>query len=299
MKKFISIFVFISALCTSCEEVIDLKLDSQEQQLVIDARIDWKKGESKAFPIVHLSHTRDYYSNLPSQKVSGALITITTNDGSVYPLEEITTNDITTNIQGFYLDIPFGEGGSFYIYKGDFYPALGQEYFLTITYQNETYTSKARMQQAPEIDKDRIEQRNNGGIFGNKKEIKFFFDGFEGETNDYMVKMNIRNKTEYFTLDDSFLASKKFFFITDGLGEDLEMGDTINVSLYRISSEYAQIVKLLLNASAGDDDGGGRPSYTIPSRVFGNIVHTTNPEKNPLGAFRVTQYTQTKYVVEQ
>lgn len=298
MKKIVSILVCVVAFCTSCEEVIDLRLDSQAPQLVIDARIDWKKGESKAFPIVHLSYTRDYYDNLPSQKVSGAFISIATSDGNVYPLEEIATDNITAEIAGAYLDIPFGKGGSFYVHKGDFYPSLNQEYILTVEHQGETYTSKMRMQQVPEIDKNRVEQRNDGGVFGNKIEVKFFFDGFEGEPNHYMVKMNVHSQTEYFTLDDSFLAGKNFFFIINRVDEGLEMGDTISVSLYRISSEYKQIADLLLNSSAGDQNGGGRPAFTIPSRVFGNIVHKSDAKKNPLGAFRVAQYSQVQYVVE-
>ena len=43
MKAFLS-FILLLALCTGCEEVIDLKLDSQEQQLVVDAALDWEKG---------------------------------------------------------------------------------------------------------------------------------------------------------------------------------------------------------------------------------------------------------------
>ena len=48
--------ILLSALAlTSCEEVIDLKLDTAPQKLVIDAALDWKKGEIKAYPIVDIS----------------------------------------------------------------------------------------------------------------------------------------------------------------------------------------------------------------------------------------------------
>ena len=50
--------ILLSALAlTSCEEVIDLKLDSAPQKLVIDASLDWKKGETKAYPVVDISYT--------------------------------------------------------------------------------------------------------------------------------------------------------------------------------------------------------------------------------------------------
>ena len=60
-------FYILLSLCllTSCQEVIDLKLDTAPQQLVIEASLDWKKGTTKAFPIVDISYTKPYFGNTP------------------------------------------------------------------------------------------------------------------------------------------------------------------------------------------------------------------------------------------
>ena len=42
----------------------------------------------------------------------------------------------------------------------------------------------------------------------------------------------------------------------------------------------------------------GQNPFTIPTRPIGNIVNTTNKRENPLGAFRVAQYTTLQYTVK-
>ena len=69
--------ILLSALAlTSCEEVIDLKLDSAPQKLVIDASLDWKKGETKAYPVVDISYTEAYFGDTPSPAIDNAIVKI-------------------------------------------------------------------------------------------------------------------------------------------------------------------------------------------------------------------------------
>ncbi|MDO5104541.1 DUF4249 family protein [Capnocytophaga sp.] len=299
MKKKFYVYCFLLMLLASCEEVIDVNLDSQAQMLVIDARIDWKKGENKAYPVVHLTHTRDYYHDAISKPVRGAVVKIIAENGKEFALSEMSFEAIPYEVPGFYFDIPFGVGGSFYVCKEEFIPALNQEYELRVDFQGESYTAKATMHETATIDVSRAEQNNNGGFLGDKIEVKFFFDGIENEENNYLVKMNDTARDELFTLDDKFLARKKFFFTTLGLEHELKVNDTIKMSLYRISPDYMQIAKLLRSVAISDGGGrGGPPSYTVPTRVYGNIVNTKDATKNPLGAFRVSQYSQEQYIIK-
>lgn len=299
MRKKFFILSFLFLFLVSCEEVIEVNLDSQASMLVIDARIDWKQGENKAYPVVHLTHTRDYYQQAVSKPANGALVQITTESGKVFTLTELPFDAISAEMPDFYFDIPFGAGGSFYVCKEDFFPAINETYTLQINYQGATYMAKATMYPTATIDLARTDQNNNGGFLGNKIEVKFFFDGVEGEENHYLVKMNDTNRDELFTIDDKFLAHKKFFFTTLGLEHELKVNDTIKMSLYRISSDYAQIAKLLRELTVSDGGGrGGSPSYTVPTRVFGNIINVNDTDKNPLGAFRVAQYSQSQYIIK-
>ena len=83
MKAFLS-FVLLLALCAGCEEVIDLKLDSQEQQLVVDAALDWEKGKPGNEQKIRLSYTNDYYTNQPSETATGATVLVTASEIETY-----------------------------------------------------------------------------------------------------------------------------------------------------------------------------------------------------------------------
>lgn len=298
MKNIFNIVFLFALLLTSCEEVIELDLDKGEEQFVIDASIDWKKGTNKALPIVKLSYTSDYYDNSPSREVKGAEITISTLYGEIYVLEEISYEDLFAMVKMFDLEIPSDIGGTFYTYKHGLRPVLNRDYILSVKYQGETYISTARMLEAPYIDPSKVQQINSGGLFGNRIELKFFFEGFLDTSNHYLVKLNESENYDFFTLDDSFVSEKKMFFSTLGFEDPLEKGDTLKTTLYRISADYKQIVDLLLNVAVGTNGRGGHPSFSIPSRVYGNIIHQTDSKKNPLGAFRVAQYTQSEYIVK-
>ena len=74
--------------------------------------------------------------------------------------------------------------------------------------------------------------------------------------------------------------------------EKLNKGDVVNVILYRIYPQYKEFVQMLVRLSEGQSP------FTIPTRPIGNIVNTTNKRENPLGAFRVAQYTTLQYTVK-
>ena len=74
--------------------------------------------------------------------------------------------------------------------------------------------------------------------------------------------------------------------------EKLNKGDVVNVILYRIHPQYKEFAQMIVQISRGQNP------FTIPTRPIGNIVNTTNKRENPLGAFRVTQYTTLQYTVK-
>lgn len=299
MKNFIYIFLCLTSLLISCEEVIDLSLDTQEKQLVVDAYIDWKKGSEKAYPIVHLSYTTNYYDQNLSGKISDATIKITTDEGESYPLKEITPEDIKSlNIKDKDLTsiavIP-QKGGSVYAYVDGITPALGKEYILTIKHKGKTYVAKEKMWEVPIINPEDVTQKPNGGFFKDKLEVKFTFNGIPNQTNNYFVKIKDHNKDVFISLDDELLADRKFFFTTMLMELVLKKGYRVRATLFRISPQYQQFVNLLVgNASNSRREGG----FTIPSRIYGNIMNVENPKENPLGAFRVSQFSEISYEVK-
>ena len=290
MKNLYIILLSAFAL-TSCEEVIDLNLDTAPKKLVIDAALDWKKGEAKAYPIVDISYTEAYFGETHSPAIDNAVVKIVSGSQTY----SLTLWDGTTTITSDNLNEL--KGGSHYVFPAGITPELGKDYELIVELDGQTYTAKDKMLEAPIIPSDRIVQKENGGFLKDRKEVRFYFDGInDGVANAYLLKLwqNNVSKTVYGTLDDNYIANNKFFFIMAGVDNDekLNKGDVVNIILYRIHPQYKEFVQMLVRLSEGQSP------FSIPTRPIGNIVNTTNKRENPLGAFRVAQYTTLQYTVK-
>lgn len=290
MKNLYIILLSAFAL-TSCEEVIDLNLDTAPKKLVIDAALDWKKGEAKAYPIVDISYTEAYFGETHSPAVNNAIVKIVSGSQTY----SLTLWDGTTTITSDNLNKL--KGGSRYVFPAGISPELGKDYELIIELNGQTYTAKDKMLEAPVIPSNKIVQKENGGFLADRKEVRFYFDGInDGVANAYLLKLSQSNisKTVYGTLDDNYIANNKFFFIMAGVDNDekLNKGDVVNIILYRIHPQYKEFVQMLVRLSEGQSP------FSIPTRPIGNIVNTTNKRENPLGAFRVAQYTTLQYTVK-
>ena len=290
MKNLYIILLSAFAL-TSCEEVIDLNLDTAPKKLVIDAALDWKKGEAKAYPIVDISYTEAYFGETHSPAIDNAVVKIVSGSQTY----SLTLWDGTTTITSDNLNKL--KGGSRYVFPAGISPELGKDYELIIELNGQTYTAKDKMLEAPVVPSDRIVQKENGGFLKDRKELRFYFDGInDGVANAYLIKFAQSNtsKTTYGTLDDNYIANNKFFFVTIGVDNDkkLNKDDVVNIILYRIHPQYKEFVQMLVRLSEGQNP------FTIPTRPIGNIVNTTNKRENPLGAFRVAQYTTLQYTVK-
>ena len=290
MKNLYIILLSAFAL-TSCEEVIDLNLDTAPKKLVIDAALDWKKGETKAYPIVDISYTEAYFGETHSPAIDNAIVKIVSGSQTY----SLTLWDGTTTITSDNLNKL--KGGSRYVFPAGISPELGKDYELIIELNGQTYTAKDKMLEAPVIPSNKIVQKENGGFLADRKEVRFYFDGInDGVANAYLLKLSQSNisKTVYGTLDDNYIANNKFFFIMAGVDNDekLNKGDVVNVILYRIHPQYKEFAQMIVQISRGQNP------FAIPTRPIGNIVNTTNKRENPLGAFRVAQYTALQYTVK-
>ena len=290
MKNLYIILLSAFAL-TSCEEVIDLNLDTAPKKLVIDAALDWKKGETKAYPIVDISYTEAYFGETHSPAIDNAIVKIVSGSQTY----SLTLWDGTTTITSDNLNKL--KGGSRYVFPAGISPELGKDYELIIELNGQTYTAKDKMLEAPVIPSNKIVQKENGGFLADRKEVRFYFDGInDGVANAYLLKLSQSNisKTVYGTLDDNYIANNKFFFIIAGVDNDkkLNKGDVVNVILYRIHPQYKEFAQMIVQISRGQNP------FAIPTRPIGNIVNTTNKRENPLGAFRVAQYTTLQYTVK-
>jgi len=271
MKNFKYIFVLMVAfLIVSCEDVVDVDLNTAVPKLVIDASITWQKGTLGNEQMIKLTTTFGYYdTTIPP--ASGATVFITDSNNTAF---------------NFIENLQTGE-----YFCSNFVPALNSDYMLTVIYEGETYTAKETMKPVPQIDK--IEQRNDGGFGGDEIEIKVFLTD-NAATEDYYLFRYKPNFTAIpiFDIDrDEFFQGNQFSdFFTH---EDLESGHTIDITLYGISKTYYNYVNILTGIV-----GGGGPFQTPPATLRGNVVNTTNFNNYALGYFNVSETDFRHYIVE-
>ncbi|MBP2282720.1 hypothetical protein H4V97_001038 [Flavobacterium sp. CG_23.5] len=273
MKKItFYLILFIAVFSTSCEDVIDVTLDNAPSKLVIEAAINWKKGTSGNQQSIKLTTTTGFYSTeIP--KVSGATVTIKNSANVVFTFSEIANT-------GQYACTTF-------------VPVLNETYMLTVVSKGNTYTATETLKPVTAITK--IVQNNQGGLTGNEKEIKTFYQDPPSETNYYLYKYVYSNqvKSNFYVDQDEFFNGNEFFSISQN--DDLKKDDKIEVSHFGISKAYYNYMSVLVSI-AGNNGGG--PFQSPPATVRGNIINTTDSANYPLGYFTLSEVDIRNYTIE-
>lgn len=265
--KNLKYILFIFALSViSCEEVIDLDLNTAEPKLVIEASINLQEdGSTQAF--VKLTTTAPYFdTEIPI--VTNAQVKITDENGIDFPF--------TYFENGYYIaDISIQEN---------------TEYTLEVIYNNEIYTAVNQLVKA--VPFEFVEQRNDAGFFGDEIELKAFFTDPAGEENYYFFEGLSQKGNVYDALSDEFFDGNLIFGYF--LVEDIEPGDVVTFNLFGINRQNYSFLFTLLQQ--GDAPAG--PFETQPATVRGNIVNQTNPDNFPLGYFRISEVYSLVYTVQ-
>lgn len=256
----------------SCEDVIDVDLDTTEPRLVIDASIDWLKNTPGNEQKIRLSTTTGYYNDeFPT--VSGAHVTISNSSNTVFSFTENpgTGEYVCTNFQ----------------------PVIGENYTLTILLNGETYTATEKMMGVVDIE-DNIQQNNAGGMAGDEIEITYYYKDDGSQLDYYLYSYKIPQVAfpQYEVEDDDDTQGGLTpVYFSD---EDLKSGDIVNIKLYGISKRYYEYFRKLLNASGND----GNPFSTVPTDVRGNVINQTNNGNFTYGYFRLSQVASRDYTIQ-
>ncbi len=265
-------------LFTACEKVIELDLDTQEKELVIDAHIDWEKGTTGQEQTILLSYTQPYYSQEAPESASGATVLVADNQGNIFPFVE--------HIAG--------------TYKNDnFTPTLGRRYALMVQYQGKEYVASDILKEVPQLTEDNITQSNDGGFTRNEIMLTLRFDANAGETNNFVLRIKASSDgvTRIYGFNDRYFPDGRFSIKilsrSNKEEEKFKPGDTVEITLFRVSETYMNYIRVLSNNTSNNAG-----LFSIPNRVRGNIVNRANPQENPLGAFRVAQYSKITYVIK-
>ena len=169
---YISAIIF-SLFLTSCEEVVDVDLDTAAPRLVVDASINWEQGTDGAQQKIKLTTTTSYYSSSVPM-VTGATVFVKNSSDTIFNFIEVPNT-------GEYV-------------CANFVPQLNETYTLTVISNGQTYNATESLKSVASI-QDMV-QNNEGGITGDQIEIKTFFTDPDVEDNYYMFKYKYSNKNK-------------------------------------------------------------------------------------------------------
>jgi len=271
ITTFIIFLILILFSFVSCEDVVNVDLETSNPRLVIEASILWQKGTSGNEQKIKLTTTTDYYSNV-IPVVSGATIFITDS----------------SNTYTFYENPGTGE-----YFCGNFNPVINATYILTVIVNGETYTATETLKAVPSI--DYAEQDVFNGFGGEEIEVKFFFQDNGAEENYYLAKFtsNFNLLPEYDYFDDEFTQGNQMFSLY--INEDMKANDELNFTLYGVSERYYNYMSILLNIAGGN---GGSPFSSPPATVRGNFVNQTNSDNFAFGYFNLSEIDTTTYIIQ-
>ncbi|MDR6843640.1 DUF4249 domain-containing protein [Flavobacterium granuli] len=260
----IALFFFVS-----CEDVVNVDLNTAPPRLVVDASINWQKGTDGSIQKIILSSTTDYYSNV-IPKVSGATVSIKNSQNTTFVFTEIPNT-------GEYESI-------------DFDPIIGETYTLTIIYNGATYTASETMQSVTPIES--VAQKNNAGFSGEDYEVVVYYQDPLAK-NFYMAKFfpDIYKSPTFMAIGDEFSnGNQKSWNFSD---EDLKQGTAIAITHYGISENYYNYMNKIIATV-----GSSGPFATTPAAVRGNIVNQTNIENYALGYFSLNEVDSENYIIK-
>lgn len=270
IRIMLSIFIIATA---SCEDVIDVELQSAPIRLTVEASIDWIKETTGNQQSIKLSTSTPYFKGSENTVVTGALVKITNDlEGTEFIFVDQNNGTYTTTA---------------------FEPILNQSYTLEVIYEGEVYTANETMTGVTDILK--INQSKNKGFDDQELEVNVVFQDPEDEINYYFFKFQKRgNLLPYLEDgDDEFVNGNEISWWYEDEESGLVPGDIVDIDFYGVSESYYNYLRILIE----QNEGGGLFSST-PVALKGNCLNLTSPDNFAYGYFRLTQVVKTSYTLE-
>ena len=278
MKTLKLFFVLLTVISfTSCEDVIQVKLDEGDPIVTIDAFINDMQLQQK----VRLTYTDGYFSQKPNEPIIGATVTV---------------KDLTSGVSYSFTD---SNGDGNYLYNlatTDTLGRIGRSYELTVIHQNNVFKATSRMKRTARVD-SLVSKFDEGGGLGNAPAgYKFAFLGFDvpGDTTDYYWIKSFRNGVFFnkggdinICIDGSYGAGADGFPfippIAEGITPRGELFQKFDVCRTEIHSIDLETYNFLTQVQAQTTNSG--LFATSPENIKTNIKNTTSDKVKVVGWF--------------
>lgn len=241
--------VLMVLFLSSCEEVIDIDLNSSNPVLVAEGVID---NESPAW--IRLSYTSDYFETEQAKFEEGASVIISDNAGNSETLEYVS--------DGLY------QGSNLIGNDND-------QYTITILKDDIEYTASSKLFPASEILSVSFEENEN--LKPGQDESYNITMSFKDDpliNNFYLIKFQTSGDVEddansYYLVDDSYYGNTGDIEYSP-MRLNFELGDEVMIELYSID-EDTYVYYSELNDAGGGMMGGSSTPYN-PKSNFGSEV---------------------------
>lgn len=276
MKTYIYILSLFLITLSSCQDVVDVDLETAQERLVIEAMIKWEKGTLGNEQVIKLSKTSSFYNNQIVRAIGATVVVTNKTTLQNYNFTEIEDGIYTTNT---------------------FEPVLNTVYQLEITYNSEVYKAEETLFESPDI--IGITQSIEEGFSTEDPEVVLTFNDFENQHDFYRVQFS-----QYRPSDDEIVDTRNLAYdsrlvenntITDFYeSEDLEIDDIVTITVYKISQQFYNFIHVLEKQG----NAGFGAFSSPPVNVKGNCINTTKESHYPYGYFGLNQLSVEIYTFE-
>ena len=166
-SKILFVILSASAFFYSCEDVIDPTLEQASPVLVIDAWLNNAPGPQQ----ILLTRSQPYFENVLPPGVSGAMVSVTDENGKVY--------SFTESEPGVYVWEPVGD---------EVFGMVGLKYDLSVQTGTETFVAQARMGRVPAIDSITFFLEPGGQFFDDQYQAEFWSTDPVEPNDAYWIK---------------------------------------------------------------------------------------------------------------
>lgn len=264
MLKQIQNLIFLAVIAIgfcACEKVIDVELSTSAHQIVIEANINTRRGQT-----IKISQSVPYTESNSYPPVTGANVSVTDDLGRSWTFTESAPGTYT-----------FGS------LRGE----MGRTYALKVNVNNTLYTATSTMPTQVPVDSLSMSTLTFGDE--QRKQIQVHFRDPYNAVNQYrfVMKINGVQTKRIYTQNDRFTNGNPtiavLFFIGESDSDNLKTGDKGEVEMQCIDKNMFTYWNTLSEQSQNGPGGGvtpGNPPSNISNNALGYFSAHTSELKN-------------------
>ncbi|MFK7971685.1 MAG: DUF4249 domain-containing protein [Bacteroidia bacterium] len=259
--------IILGLALASCEEVIDIDLNSEAPQIVIEASLE----ASKTVFEVQVSETADYFDAGVQDPIDNATVVLQDAAGTETLLS------------------PVGDGR----YRANIQPAVDQTYSLRVNIDGEVYEAKSYLPEAVTISALELEYQSGGGPIEPGFQLFINFQDDPAVTNYYRIKNSINGSLQN-TGDDLRVTDDRLFNGGEAhlplFQTVFDAGDTVEIALIHFDEQsfgyFDSLTDIVANAQ------GPNAGTAAPGNPNSNWTH------GALGYFSASSSSKQVIIVE-